>query len=254
MSEKLWFYRDGDEVRGPVSDSGVAELVRAGTLSGDSELREEDPAGAWAPLSGWLPDLAAVPPRPGAGGARFWTDTQPHPWRRYLARMLDNVVVGTCTWLIFTVIFYAVAPDRADAFYLVFEEPYGRVLDLFLTVLASIPGNAAMIGLTGTSIGKWVFGVKVVGADGRPIGFLRALKREVILWVAGLGAGIPLVSLATLIGSYTRLQETRTTIWDSNLRSKVFHRPEGGGQTALIVLGIGLIVAARLALLALERL
>jgi hypothetical protein len=69
-----------------------------------------------------------------------------------------------------------------------------------LTLAAVIPGYAPMIGLTGVSIGKWLFGGKVVKPSGKPIGVLAAFGRELQVWFHGLFFGVPLISLFTLGG------------------------------------------------------
>ncbi|MEA2348416.1 MAG: hypothetical protein QOG62_2203 [Thermoleophilaceae bacterium] len=49
-------------------------------------------------------------------------------------------------------------------------------LVVWLGLLVVLPG------LTGGTIGKFVFGIRVVGADARPPGILRSLLRE-IMWI-----------------------------------------------------------------------
>ena len=125
-----------------------------------------------------------------------------------------------------------------------------RLADAIVTVAAAIPLNAALIGFTGSSLGKWLFGVRVVGQDGRPIGFGKALLRELFVWVQGMGLGIPVVNLITFWLSYSRLEKNGATPWDEQSRHVVLYRPQGPGQIIGVVVGVvlflGLAVGARI--------
>lgn len=179
--------------------------------------------------------------------SKDWTDTSPHPWRRYGARLTDIMLGGTVFWFLFGVIAYGVAPDAADRFFASLDGSGGRLLDLMMTVLISVPISAAFVGATGLSPGKWIFGVRVT-RDGQPLGFGAAFNREVSIWIRGLGLGVPIVSLVTLANSFSRLKDKGSTQWDEAGAYVVTHRPESSGWSvamwativALIVMRIGL--------------
>lgn len=189
------------------------------------------------------PSPATPPPLPRKGE---WTDARPHPWRRYLARMFDNLVVGSVTWLAISTLLFIIAPEHAERFFGFIKGPLGPIADIMLTLVAVIPGNALMIGLTGVSPGKWLFGIKVVRPSGRPIGFLAALGREIQVWCNGLFFGVPLMSLFTLGGSYLHLKENRCSAWDPPRRRVVLHRPMNALQVFLIIVALALLIAIRL--------
>lgn len=246
MTDTTWFVQGRDD--GPVDLGALAALARSGGIAADTPVREAE-GGEWTAASELLPALFAAP---GHAKPTGWTDRSPHPWRRYAARLTDNMVVGLLTWWIIGLVFYSVAPAQADAFFLAFTGPGGNLLDGLLTLICAIPGNAAMIGLTGLSIGKWIFGIRVLGGDGRPIGFPAALVRELDIWLRGLAGGLPLISLATLIMSYGKLTETRTTVWDKRQGNVVVHRPSDStvatiGMIFAVVVLIAGLVALRVA-------
>lgn len=126
-----------------------------------------------------------------------------------------------------------------------FEKLYGRhglfqntfVATIFV-LISAMPLEALVIGLTGTSIGKWIFGVRITGVSGRPVGLARAFGREVSAWFYGLGLGVPLVSLATLIASYRRLKDDGATRWDQGQPWVVTYRPSGALQWVLSASGL----------------
>ena len=162
--------------------------------------------------------------------------------------MLDNVVVGGLTWFVVGAVMGVLYPAGVLQMSAVFRQPFGAILDGMATAIVVIPGNAVIIGLTGLSVGKWLFGVKVVTRAGRPIGVGRALAREVRVWIMGLGLGVPLVSFITLVMAFSRLQDRRATAWDEDQRNRVVHRPFGAWQVLLFIVGLVLTVSAVIAL------
>jgi len=167
-----------------------------------------------------------------------WQSTVPSPWRRYFARMFDIVVIGMVLWL---GIGYTTAIADPDLYQWLFG-PGGAALNpissSIFTIALLIPFEAVLMGLTGTSIGKWIFGVRVTRMDGRPIGLTLAAGREVAVFFSGLGLGLPIVSLITLISAYSRLTKTGTTTWDEGQPYVVTHRPFGFLQFVLSVVGV----------------
>ena len=224
MPKDSFYYRDGDVELGPYQKAGIASLVARGLVNGRTLVRtDEDPN--WSPAELIFPDLFAVAP---VGPAGAWSDTEPHPWRRFIARRLDTVLVGFGTLLLIGVGAEAFAADAAAGS----ERVTGLLLGLLFEPLA-IPGNALLIGLTGSSIGKFAFGVRVL-RDGAPMGVWRALRRELAVWLRGLGLGIPIITLITLVVSMNRLQANRIASWDKAQNLTVLHRPESAASTVVM--------------------
>lgn len=74
------------------------------------------------------------------------------------------------------------------------------VAQAFVQAFALVVPNAYFVlghGTAGQTLGKLLFGVRVVGAAGAPIGYLRALGRQAAWWLsAGLfGAGFAVAAL-----------------------------------------------------------
>lgn len=138
-------------------------------------------------------------------------DGQTHPWRRFFARSMDGVLAALGIGLIITMI----APSWFDQPDIVFAAP------LYLGWAAL---ETAMLSITGTTPARWLFGIRVVaGETNRPLPLARSLHRTAIMWVAGLGLTIPLVTLLTQGMAYHRLKTTGTTLWDSASNAVVTH-------------------------------
>ncbi len=281
MSKDRWYYLEQDQSVGPFTWSRLSELRAAGIIQNDTLVWSS--GAEWLPFSSVTAKRESSPPAPpidprSFGGdpqqaqsrdrhlvpratsyssdvavdARGWTSAPPAPWRRYFGRLLDIMVNGLVGFIILSVALYAFVPITADRFFSAFDGPAGRLLDVFLTVLISLPVTAVLVGLTGSSAGKWIFGTRIVDPELRPIGFRRALSREFRAWFTGLALGIPIISLIAMYLSYSRLKETGKTNWDAALGTLVLHRPSGTSQTILNIVGILVLVSIVVALRSLE--
>lgn len=171
-----------------------------------------------------------------------WLQSPPTPWRRYAARSLDLLVFGYAGLAIIGFVFYAVAPYTAEQFFSVFTAPGGIILDFIITALVGCVLNGIIIGLSGSSLGKLLFGIIVVDQNGFKIGASQGIKRDLSVYLRGLGLGVPVVSLITLWMSYSTLRKTGSTSWDTEKSYTVWHRPSGPGQYMLNILGILLLI------------
>jgi uncharacterized RDD family membrane protein YckC len=155
--------------------------------------------------------------------------------------MLDTSLNGSLLAFLLGIIFYTV--DAADADPFITALGHNRAVDAIFTCLMAIPGNAVAIGLSGGSVGKWFFGIRVLDAAGQTIGIGRALRRESSVWVRGLGFGIPIITLITLIVAFKHLTKSGTTSWDQETGMVIVHRSHGPRQIFLSVLGIASVIA-----------
>lgn len=247
---RRWYHQADGERRGPFTDRELAGLFRSGALTPESLVSAEN-EDAWAPARVRVPDLAEAPPpvvevdlAPPRSG---WTDTAPHPWRRYFARFLDNLFIGGALWLALTLVAYMVDPWTADRFFHLLAHPAAGPVEAVLTVALVMPVQVLMIGATGLSPGKWVFGVRVL-RDGAPIGLPAALLRELGVWTRGQGLGVPILSLVTLATSYAHLMEKGAAPWDKARGVVVVHRRGGALQVLLMLVAVPALLGAAVAL------
>lgn len=166
-----------------------------------------------------------------------WQSTKPAPWRRYFARMLDTMIFGFLFSVLLAASLAALDPRLFDKFYGRNGLLHNGLLATLIVLIFAMPFEALVIGLTGTSIGKWIFGVRITQASGRSIGLARAFGREVGVWFYGLGIGVPLVSLFTLIFSFIRLKDDGVARWDRERPWLVTYRPSGTLQWVLSISG-----------------
>lgn len=149
--------------------------------------------------------------------------SEPHPWTRYFARLTDIVVGGLGLGIVLGIVAPGVAQKTNDA-----------LLGLFI-LFAWVFVETALLATWGTTPGKWIFGIRLRTAGGGRLDPGAALGRSFAVWLRGLGLGIPIVCLFTLVRAYNRLKETGATSWDADGGFEVRHEPLQGGRLALLV-------------------
>ncbi len=167
-----------------------------------------------------------------------WLATPITPWRRFGARLLDLSFFGALGFFIIGFIYYAIAPYSADKFFSFLEQPGAPIIDAIMTAFVGSIITGAVIGLSGSSLGKAIFGIVVVNKHGNKIGLADGIKRDLAVYLRGLGLGIPIVSLVTIYTAFRTLKDTGETSWDAENEYQVWHRPNGQAQYVLNVIGI----------------
>ena len=162
-----------------------------------------------------------------------------HPWRRLFARMVDICTAGTVLFLLLIFAFSATMPVQAAGFAKAVENSIVAYIVLYLVWL---PAEALLLSLFGTTPAKLLFGITVKHPDGNLLSFSEALKRSFLVSVQGLGFGIPLVSLFTLLFAYRRLTKTGTTLWDTSVGAVVLHKKWGVVRALVCIAVSGMLI------------
>lgn len=134
---------------------------------------------------------------------------QIHPWRRFLARMLDYA------WFDAVIHFLIVVVFRVRPL------PNG-FLHVAITVMSGalfIPLEALMLSTWATTPGKYIFGIRIEAEEGGRLGFFKALLRAKSVYTNGLFFRIPIVQDLGMLWQYCRL--TGRFLWRSTRYSQV---------------------------------
>jgi len=257
MSDHAWHVLEGNASVGPMSTAQLLRMFFSGRYAGDTMVWHEH-AADWRRLDEAVP-LEEVTPPPLPTGALgtvnaqneanvedatiavpdarniHWRREPAYAWRRYFARQFDILIYALFVFFLLGAI---LAADDS-AYTLIFSKTNGIVLNILGIVLGIVP-SAIVLGFTGRSLGKLLFGLKVLDAEGRPPGLWRGLRREAQVIFQGLGAGIPVVSLFTLIGGYTSLHDKGASGWDAGNGLTTWYRKPSLIHWLLMLLGIGL--------------
>lgn len=149
---------------------------------------------------------------------------QHHPWRRLFARTVDICTAGFALFLLLIFAFSATMSEQAAGFAKAIENPIIASVVLYLIWL---PAEALLLSLFGTTPAKWLFGIRVAHPGDKLLSFAVALNRSFLVFVQGVGFGIPFVALFTQLFAYRRLTKTGTTLWDASTSAVVLHKKWG---------------------------
>ena len=160
------------------------------------------------------------------GDESFNLETQ-HPWRRFFARFVDSVFyipIGFLAGFYLSKLGYLFFPENNKIFVELFKNP---LFGVSYQSIFWLPIEAIFLTRTGSTPGKWLFGIRVLNESGNKLPFITCLSRSISVWVKGFGLFIPLVPLFTIYFAYSRLKNTGTTLWDSSVNSRVRYQGFG---------------------------
>lgn len=222
-----WYFVSNNERKGPVSENEISRLILDGeikpaTLVWRKEMREWTAASSVDELSGLFASLP--PPLPivesvnsddnDADVKVILTETPPRlagAWQRFLARMIDVIIFTFTISFITAYSLQKISPRLASDF--VNLNPF--ILNwicLFLSVFLI----ALIMWAFGNTPGKALLRIKVVPAvnDWK---YTSHFAREFKVWAQGLGLGLPIVFLITLIVQYRRVSSGKPTLYDEGV-------------------------------------
>jgi uncharacterized RDD family membrane protein YckC len=211
-------------------------------LAGQLAARERTAADAQAEL-----DRAAAskPGKPGKAEAAANAQAAiqfPLAVRRLLARLIDVLVIGVPAAAIAWGLFGNRIGYLFDG---TFATPEPAVL-LWLAVFVLVPLETLFIGMTGTSPGKYLLGLRVLDARGAPIGPARAWQRSLTILWRGMGLGLPPLTVVAIGVAGAQLMGQGKAPWDRalGLELRAAAIDNRRWQTALVAVVGGFFVLA----------
>lgn len=131
-----------------------------------------------------------------------------YPWRRYFARILDLFFYNTL-WLSFLgLAFHMNLGDRSNI---------DNCVDTFVAVVIMLFLEPLLLYLLGTTLGKWIFGLRIKAHGERHLTYREGLKRTWGVIGAGVGYNIPIYNLVCLWKSYKLCSENEILPWDVSI-------------------------------------
>ncbi|MDP6962859.1 MAG: RDD family protein [Planctomycetota bacterium] len=130
------------------------------------------------------------------------------PWnslRRFIARSIDSSII------IFILGVF-------------FKFNIASFPSLIVCFIVTIFAHAYCQSRWGTTPGKTVMGYQIRANNGNKMSFQQAIERETQIAWSGLGFGIPLYSLYTLLRSYLLLRSSGHTSWDKKCNTVVSYK------------------------------
>jgi hypothetical protein len=160
---------------------------------------------------------------------------QVRPWVRYWARVFDiylwSILAGFCVG--------AMSDFLPDSLTRMPDIGFGL---LFLAVWIFV--EALFISSFGWTPGKLLFKTAVETSDGELLSYDAALRRSTRVWWRGLAMGLPLISLATLLRSKSRLEKEGVASWDKDGDFVVMHDKVNGLSVLFVIAFFGVVAPA----------
>lgn len=148
------------------------------------------------------------------------------PWRRYFARMFDLYLFSIVFFVLLGIAvpqLFASSDKGLDALYGIFAAAAYAIFEGF------------SLNVFGSSLGKKLYGIRLHGPDVGSLPLSLSFKRSFAVWARGLGVGIPIATLFTLIFAYQTLKKDGQTSWDRDFQCTVSHQELSGFRWFSIV-------------------
>lgn len=205
-----WYYKLGTKQAGPVSSEELVELAKVGAVRQETKLWHAGMT-SWTRAASVSELQLFFPEAPTDQQQNVLDPSLAGPWPRLWARLLDvyilTVVIGGAVVVLAE--FYL-----PSLFFKLVSLP-SVALDVLFLPLASV-ATALMMRVTGTTIGKALVGIKVQNLSG-PNTLFFLLKREFKVWIFGLGFGIPLINLLTMINQHQQMSKKGSADYDQGI-------------------------------------
>lgn len=187
---------------GKITQAELRDAARAASSAGIERSKDEARAGAERVK-------AAAAAKAAESSARLG-----QAFRRLFARLVDTLTIGML----------AALPIGAAV---LAERPWVSVAPMlpFIALWLMIPLEALFLAAGGSTPGKALFGLRVVDARGRALGFGPACARGFHVLMRGMAFGIPVVSLVFVAAAGGPLLKDGRTSWDARLGTRVEARP-----------------------------
>lgn len=142
----------------------------------------------------------------------------PKPWHRFFARQIDLYLMFALAGLLWLTSQYIFQVKT-------FEINQYLVI-LILSIVALIL-NSLFFGMFRNTLGKQLFGIKVILEDWSLPTMWVYFQREFSVWVKGMGLGIPLIAIITLLVAFGASSRGELSTWDANCGTFVVQKHIG---------------------------
>lgn len=124
------------------------------------------------------------------------------PWQRYWARALDGLV---CSYILTAIVTWMAGGVILE---------WGGLISTAVGFAMTLVLEPLQLWLFGTTLGKWIFGIRVTDMEGRKLCLSDAFLRTWRVIVYGEGLGVPIVSLWRNWKSYQAYENNEFLPWD----------------------------------------
>lgn len=127
--------------------------------------------------------------------------------RRFFARMLDWYLIR---FTIFGLLYFGLQMRPANVGFI------GQILIALLTSLITLFTEPILISKLGTTLGKWILGIRIEDLDGGRLTYDKAVNRTAAVIASGMGLGLPVFTWVRIYNSWHALIENRELPWETD--------------------------------------
>lgn len=151
------------------------------------------------------------------------TSVFPKPILRYIARFIDQMAGKMIVNLIFIFILKVSPVSLAMSSYVSQTQTDSRQSLLFsvysiLSIVIIYACEPLLLHFFGTTLGKVIFGIRILNEDGSRLTLAQAYRRSLLLLVFGCGFHLPFLRIFTLVTSYNRCKRGMVMRWDMGIK------------------------------------
>lgn len=162
--------------------------------------------------------------------------SQAQPWLRFGARVIDYYLNTLNLFFIIGFFIGFAAPQAFEGLNLMLGNFFYSIIFGMVFMFIWVYIEAQLLCSWGTTPGRWVLGIVLRDSNGQKLSFSDALKRSFSVWLRGMGIGLPLISLVTVLESYNELTKKGITSWDQDGGFVVSHQRIGLFKIILAIL------------------
>ncbi len=154
------------------------------------------------------------------------------PWLRFAARMVDMILFSFLLGIVLDLLAPALIEQTNQLLGLVSLVVFALCEPFFLHAFGATPG-------------KMLLNIRVTGSDGQPPTLPQAFSRSLLVWIFGIGMGLPILSMAAMMFGYFRVKKGGAPHWDLRSGTRVVHGPSGPIRmtAAVVVIGAAVFLA-----------
>ena len=181
-----WYYANGGQRLGPIDAARFTELAQGGVIH-DATMVWHDGMADWQTYAAYR---GAAPPQLSVRYAGFWI--------RFVARVIDAVILAVVTTVLRAPLFLALGLSRAAVLspMLVPGMIGVFVLSLMINTVVGVAYEAYFVSTRGATPGKMALGLKIVRAGGGGISPALAIGRYFSQLLSGIILGIGYIMAA----------------------------------------------------------
>lgn len=147
-----------------------------------------------------------------------YSDNDEKAWQRYFARYIDLGMYAIILWII---LFQFFSFDYFQWIDESFESHItGGIVLGYVPIIAMLLIEPILLTSLGTTLGKCIMRVRITHKQGRYLSYIESLKRTWLMFIYGMGLGIPFYDLYCNYKSYCILEKEDILLWEKESESK----------------------------------